>query len=226
MLLNELFLIEAIDYSVVATNRFIDNFPKFSNMYPTFRENLLRFIEFRKKNRTDIPFNSKDGRLTGGSLGQLSARRVHIIFGKAIVIYEVKNHQIFLYDIIEHTGYEGKNIDSLASYIRSLSPNNFSPFVPGEAKTKTVKKPIEKLTNDQLETMIALYKLLAENPNDIEVLEKLARNDIDDFMDWAKISLNVDKDNDSYDNVIIKSLGGRNQMVKFAQMWLERVKKK
>lgn len=215
MRLTELFEADQPLRQIVATPRFFKEYPKFVKKYKSFRSNLRDFLLFRQDARVDQPYNSKDATLTGSIWrGQgLNLRRVHLIHGKALVIYNIAAHEIRLVIIGEHDDIEGSSINRLVTYAKTLSPEDFSKFpIPAE----NVAAPA--LDQQQTNELGSLIRSLINNPKDRYVIAKVAKGDIEDFMDWARLTL--DFTDDSKDVAIINAFGGKEKLMKQAASWL------
>jgi hypothetical protein len=205
---------------IVATTRFFKEYPKFVKKYSAFNANLRDFLLFRQSAPREQLYNSKDGMMTGPNWKGIPTRRCHIVHGKAIVLYQLTD-AVKLLIIGEHDDLEGgSTISSLQRYIATLSPNDYDDFPIPNTDAPKKKLDVEPLDADQEKEIKSLFLMLVGHPTDRAVIERLAKNDIAGFMDWARLTLGVD--DDSQDKAIIKSLGGRDIMMKRAKLWLEK----
>lgn len=221
-----MFLIElfAEHRVIVATQRFIRDYPKFAKKYTNFRNNLRDFLTFRQSAGPTEQFNSKDTMLTGPSWKGLHVRHCHLVHGKAMVIYQLGRIQasdsLKMLSIEEHDGVEGKNVARLIQYVQSLSPEDFLKFdVPADVQPEP--EPEHALDKAQVKDLMSLFLLLVHNPDDREVLVSAAKGQFNDFLEWARMTLGFD--GTGQDKAIINSLGGKAMLAKRAGLWIEKV---
>jgi mRNA-degrading endonuclease YafQ of YafQ-DinJ toxin-antitoxin module len=219
MNLSELFEEDGQKRLVVATQRFFKEYPKFAKKYTSFKNNLKDFLLFRETARVEEPYGNKDAKLAGNIWrdSRLNLRRVHLIHGKAIVIYGITN-EIRLVMIGEHDDIEGTAVNKLVAYARSLTPEDYAIFeIPDDEPEAPAQDVLNK---QQAYDLKSVFLLLSRSPDDRRVLQDAANGKIDDFMDWARMTL--DFDDDSHDQAIMATLGGRGMLMKNAAEALSR----
>lgn len=138
------------------------------------------FIEFKRKSplsvwgKKDEPFTSNN--VLGG------VWHAHIIHGKVVVIYIATATQLALYDVLEHSEFDGKGTaGNLAKFIASA---DLSPYLA----TATTK-----LTPVQMAEFEQLISFMVEQDRDI--LEAAGRGDFSGLkefvtlvpLDWASV---------------------------------------
>lgn len=209
---------------IVATNRFRRDFADFALKYRDFENNLRDFIKFRRTARPDQPFGPKDSPLKDNLRG---FRRVHLMYGKGLVIYQIASGQVRLAAVVEHNSVEGgKDGKLLASYLHSLTPDDYRDFSLPKASADQPEKvggepsKGEPLTHDQQEELKQLFMMLALHPEDRDVLDKARRHDFGDFLVWARTALGFE--DNSRDRAIFHALGDPGMLAKRARLYLER----
>jgi len=137
--------------------RFQDHLEKYLKSDPNLIGLLKDFISAKIMG---IPFGKKDGVLSSNSpLAGIS--RCHLIHGKVIVIYQLKNNELFLYDINEHTAIEGNAARDLARYIQTISADKLKKYQPPSQS--------EKITDQQIQILneFILGLIDSTDPDDI-----------------------------------------------------------
>jgi mRNA-degrading endonuclease YafQ of YafQ-DinJ toxin-antitoxin module len=126
--------------AVLATDRFLDNLFDFNRSYENVNVKVCEFIVHKQTwvvgERTAI----KDYRLKGVLEG---VWHYHVIFGQAILIYNVDPGKLKLYCIVSHDHIEDANKQSaLAAYVAALKDTQFQAFVP------QIQPPIDDEVNN------------------------------------------------------------------------------
>ena len=90
----------------------------YSGLDKTFRDFCQSKSQGLKYGKKDIPF-----------LGNPQLRgfmHAHLVHGKVIVVYRVRNGTLFLYDIVEHNSVEcGRELQKLTTYMLSVEDFKF-----------------------------------------------------------------------------------------------------
>ena len=181
-----LFEILSPSFSIKDTKRFLKNFAYYLRGYPQLEQNFIDFCDAKRNGERfgikDVPFSN-----TGPLSGYM---HVHLVHGKVILIYTLKNNVLKLYDIGEHTMSEGKNAISMKQYLKSLDDSDFAtmPSLPDPELSGENKKELADL----------LQYFAASDP------EFLRNASVADLLDYMRETV------DSNDQVILNYFGGEN----------------
>jgi len=177
---------------IVVTKRFKKNYEHYARGYPGLGDKTEKFLAAKQANPSgSLGVNDKP--FTGGPLTGIM--HVHLVHGKVMLIYAVRNDQIRLYDIGEHNDFEGKKVNHLADYIKSLGDDSFVP---------DFEHVVEELTTEQKKTIIHLIYEMATNAEDLKILQAAAKTkNYQELMGYFEMVV-VDQSPD----VIIHSFGG------------------
>jgi hypothetical protein len=119
-----MFLFEILkrDRTLAATSRFRETFKIFQTGYPELGKALFEFVKFRLAN--DIPFGPKDRPFNNKLRGYW---HYHLIHGRAIVVYQINQHELKLFCVTDHSYTQPRGVDRLAGYLQQ--PNvTFSEY--------------------------------------------------------------------------------------------------
>lgn len=139
----------AATHKIRATARFRKNLLKYLRGYPSLKKTLEDFISDKMLGKR---FGSKDGPYSTQTplAGYMHA---HLVHGKVIVTYTVRNGYINLYDIGEHDATEGKGTEQMAKYLKGLDDSDFANMKFG--------KEAPSLTNEQKAELVDLIDYCA-----------------------------------------------------------------
>lgn len=183
---------------LVATKRFVKNTAFYSRGgYPAFEKTLRQFLDFKTQNPRE-PFNRKDSPFVAGS-PLAGYAHCHLVHGKVVVIYAVKDNELRLYDVTEHDTFEGKGMQTLRAYLRSA---DLEPV--GQSETKASLSAEQKAELDEL-----FYEIAAQER---EVINDALKNDWSHLFDYIRMVIDEET---AADEVIFAAYGGKNGMAKF-----------
>jgi mRNA-degrading endonuclease YafQ of YafQ-DinJ toxin-antitoxin module len=155
---------------VLVTSRFKKDFSVFVQKYPHIISVMNDFLKFRNHARSDEPFSSKDSPMTTAN----GFRRLHLVMGKAILIYSLANNQIKLAAIVEHNAVEhGRMLHQMAKWLESLSDEDYQPIKP---------EKIVGLSSEQIKDIRAEIYTMAVNPSERPALTNVVAGDFSDFL--------------------------------------------
>lgn len=204
-----------------ATPRFLKDIEK-EKRYPGVLKQLEKFLKHYETSNN--LFNTKDGPLSRPESITPPVRRCHLRLGKIILVYQLTSTAIRLLAIGEHDIIEGKDKDTLIFYVARLTDTDFQQYSPPADVEKPdvipKKKKIEPLTDAEFKDILSLFKMLKNSPSDVYVLENMANGNIDDFMKWARATINLEPDDTSKDQLIINDLKGKSSMIRWAKKFL------
>lgn len=187
---------------VVATKRFEKTFIEFSKKYAGLKETLRDFVDFRLIHRPDEPFSPKDAAFSPSS-SLAGFRHLHMVHGKAILVYYITAANLCLCCMLDHTETEGKRVNSLVTYLKSLEPSSFSSIETSEEKPE--------LSSEQINDLRSLIYDMAVQ--DREILMAAVNGDFSDLMEFMRLVI----DNSENDQTIVDSMGGSDALRKFIQ---------
>lgn len=197
--------------------RFVKEFAA-EKSYQGFLNNFIKFLKHYETSPVTVPYNAKDGNLSAiSTVHSLNPpiRRCHIKAGKIIVFYQLSPTVIKLIAVGPHDLEEKNNLDRMCEYAKRLKD---SDFVKNMSDKKS--KEVNHLSQEEVDDIISLFKLLASSPQDRSVLEQVAHGNIGPFMEWARATIDLDITDTSRDQIIIADLNGKNSMIALAKRWL------
>lgn len=185
-----------VSRKVLATKRFQKNFQKFDRGYPVIRNVLIDFLDYRKTAPRNVPWSKKDYAFPSGPVKGIW--HVHLFHGKVILVYDVTETTVLLYDIVEHDGIEGRAVMTLAEYVHGLQPSDFVPFemVSGSSLPIIDRKIVADF----------LWELVQE---DAEILHQVAEGRFDELFEYTRMMIDGDWTDSQKDAAVLRSFGGK-----------------
>ena len=249
-------LYEAVEEKrkVLITARFKKDFANFRSMpgFITAFEKLLKHFE---PVNFDQPFNRDDAKQTNISRNwniDPVFRTSHPIHGKAVVAYQLSPTTIKLYAIGPMDMIQ-KNQESLGRYISNITDEDFTAYTPPPEKNKKTKpskedvpvytepapelavttepseksKPTGPLSEKETSEIKELVVMLMKDPEDgVPIVRKIVSGDIEEFMQWARITVGLTINDTSRDRAIKTIFGNLPGMQQIARklLWIARNK--
>lgn len=180
-----LFEIVSPSFKIKDTKRFLKNFAYYMRGYPQLEQN---FIDFCDVKRLGERFGSKDLPFTGDAL--VGYMHAHLVHGKVIVIYSLRDNVLKLYDIGEHSITDGKNAVKMKNYIKSLDDNDFDILN---------LNPEPELSDENKKELSDLLQYFAASDPDF-----LKNASVSDLLDYMRETV------DSTDKTILNYYSGEN----------------
>lgn len=183
--------------SVSTTARFRKNHALFLRKYASIAKSLSDFLEFRDTARPDMPFGPKDSPMqtTPGF------RRLHLVAGKAILIYALVGSDIRLADIVEHNSIEhGAALMQLRRWALGLADADFTVIEPAVP---------DALVPAQVQAIRCELYAMAANPQDRHALAAAQEGAMEDLLDYARMAAG---DEELALAAVVTAFGGADQL--------------
>lgn len=119
----------------------------------------------------------------------------HLIHGRMIIIYNVKDGALCLYEVTDHRGFEGRQAASLAAYLKGASVNDYDYDSDND----------DTLSPEDKQELINLFYHIAADETD--VIRKALQGDWSDLMIYIEMTLDS-----ATEEQVFSSFGGRSQM--------------
>jgi hypothetical protein len=181
---------------VAITSKFASSYPKVVGNYPGLPEVLIDFVNTKFKGGN---FGKRDYKFTG-PLSPFYHAHLDTKDGLSIVIYDISGGFLRLYDLVQHSEYEGQRAQSLRKFLRNTKASgNFTEidyetiFSTGRPTSVVLNPKQRNLITDEIAYLIAS-----------EAYETLASAIIDD--DWDElIAWILESLSDSYPDLEISA---------------------
>ena len=178
---------------IKTTNRFEKNFASMLGSYPAAAGVLSKFLQHKVADhrqqfgKKDTPF------IRSGPFGGYF--HCHLIHGRMIIIYNVKDGALCLYAVMDHRGFEGRQAASLAAYLKGAALNDYDYDYGND----------DNLSPEDKQELINLFYHIAAD--DTDVIRKALQGD------WSELMIYIEMTLDSAtEEQVFSSFGGRSQM--------------
>jgi hypothetical protein len=166
-----LYEIASVIHRLEQTKRFIQSYNRYEQGFPRLRDQFIAFCQAKIQGRK---FGQKDYPFTNEPLKGLG--HAHLIHGKVILIYYIKNRILYLYDLVEHTAIDTPaQSKALRKFIDGLSQKDFS-----ELNINSEQKTLSKEQKNHLNALF--YEIAASMP---ELIKDALHGSWDDLNDFA-----------------------------------------
>ncbi len=186
-----------------ASKRYLKSAAAFARGYPAFAPALRSFLAAKIEHPL-VPFGKKDEPFTGGGGGlkEAGAWHAHLVHGKVVLIYKSTASSVTLYDVVEHDGFEGKQMRVLGNFITTADVDPIS--AKDAALTPAEKAPV--MTAAQKAELNDLLTFMVQADRDI--LKLAAAGDFSGLMEFvAMVPL-------PWESVLIE-MGGTNRLRRY-----------
>lgn len=185
-----------------ATKRFGKDYNVFVKTFPDFKRNFEEFVLYKNDhNDPTILFGQKDGRMTAP--GYKSFWRCHIIYGKAIVIYQPVDDELRLMCVTDHLALDntGAGATKLRNYLLSIGDEDYQSVAPPDAGVSAVKA-----SPDQIEALRHMIYEMAAHHVDRAELESFVAGTNRDALEYLRMALDGEPE-EKQDSVIMAAFG-------------------
>ncbi len=175
---------------IKSSDRFEKNFAVMLRSYPAAAGVLSAFLK-HKIDDPRQPFGKKDAPfIRSGPLGGYF--HFHLIHGRMILVYDVKDGAIRLYDVMDHRGFEGRQAASLAAFLKGASVSDY--VLPSN----------EALSGEDKQELVDLfYHIAADEP---DVIRQALGGSWEDLMVYIEMTV------DTTDAEVFASFGGQAEL--------------
>lgn len=175
---------------ILATKRFIKNAAFYTRGYPAVEKTLRDFLLFKTANPRE-QFGKKDTPFTGGPL--VGRNHVHLFHGKVILVYDVRDGALRLFDVVEHNGFERSGVEAMAKYIRTAT------LEPVQQPVEAKEIPAE--TKAELDNLF--YEIAVQER---DVIDTALEGDWEHLFDYIRMVID---ESEASDSDVFDAFGGQ-----------------
>lgn len=188
--------VDDLALTIRATRRFMKSLATYLKGYPQLEKNLRDFCADKALGKR---YGRKDAPYTGAPLR--GTWHAHLVHGKLIVIYDLRNGTLDLFDLSDHDATEGKGVVDMAKYIRGLRPSDLTGVNLGAGEEAPSGLPADEVA--ALRDLF--YEIAASDPG---IIRAALAGDLSDLLYFAQATIERDRE------TILVGLGGRNALMR------------
>lgn len=147
------------------SQRFEKEYAEFRDAFPDFRKLFVSFLRSKVLNDPPPQFGQKDTPFSSNNRKLVGYWHAHIIYGKALVIYDVDGIHLTLYRVTDHLAVEASRQSTLGNTLGTIQRDDSWDIMP---------LPAPDLPHDQAERATDLFQTMASHPADYRTLKSYA----------------------------------------------------